>query len=653
MTRRARAPDRGATGSGKQAILLALLAAVVVVAAQAPVLSSQAVSFDDGQFVLDNPLVQNPSWESTARFFREILQPSTVQGYYLPLSMTSLMLDVAAGGRPGHLAPFHRTSLMLHACNTALVVLLLFLLFGKPAPAAIAGILFGLHPLTVEAVAWVGERKTLLASFFAIGSLILYVRHAQRGGRGGRRFLVASLAAYALALLSKPTTVPLPICFLLLDRWPLRRSARSAWKEKIPFFALGAISAAITILSHGRTAFVRLPTALSPLEVVLLAEQNVVFYLRKILWPAGLSSCYPTPSPSSLVQPAALAGSFLFLALIAVLILARRRSRAPLIGFLFFLVAILPTLGFVRYSWVNVSDKYAYLPAIGILLPFTALLGRIWGDGPAIRWRRRRRAGTIAAFLILATLATIGTRRQIGVWRDTGTLCRSMLATAPDEPALLQHYGWYLAGRAQWDEAETAFRHAMRVAPLWPDPQMGLGVALIQTGRLNDAVRLYEELLLRHPDIYQARTNLAGALLRQGRSGEAVDQCRQAVRAAPQFTPAWVRLTDALLAAHRADEALAAGRQGLLLHPDDPDLHNSVGAVFAAEGKLDEAAAEFRSALRARPDHIQARHNLGWVLESQGHLEDAIREYEAVLRIDPGNGPARARLEAARRKQGN
>ena len=209
-------------------LLLALLAAVVaaaICAAYWPVLSAQAISFDDAQFVTENPLVQNPSWQSAGQFLSEVRKPSTVKGYYLPLSMISLMLDYAAGGRPDDLRAFHRTSLALHVLNSVLVIVLIYSLFQQVWPAALLGLLFGLHPLTVEPVAWVGERKTLLAAFFALWCLILYVRYT-RNARW--RWAVASLVMYLLALLSKPTAAPLPLLLLLLDWWPLRRIGKRA-----------------------------------------------------------------------------------------------------------------------------------------------------------------------------------------------------------------------------------------------------------------------------------------------------------------------------------------------------------------------------------------------------------------------------------------
>src|SRR5262245_12561196 len=223
-------------------LIAALLVGAIVAVVHRPVLESQAQSLDDPMFVTNNPLVMNPGWTSVRHFFVEVLHPSSVAGYYLPLSMTSLMTDVALGGRPDDLTVFHRTNLALHVINTLLVLVILYRLFGALMPAAITALLFGIHPLTVEPVAWVGERKTLLATCFALASLWTWLLSLGPRRSGWR---IASVGSYLLALLSKPTVLLLPLLMMIVMWWPLRRPARAMIAATWPYLVRSAAFAAI------------------------------------------------------------------------------------------------------------------------------------------------------------------------------------------------------------------------------------------------------------------------------------------------------------------------------------------------------------------------------------------------------------------------
>jgi len=225
-------------------VILSLSVCACVAAAHWPALSAQALSFDDHEYMAENPLVQNPGWSSARRFLTEVLEPSTIGGYYQPLNMISLMLDYALGGRPDNLLPFHRTSLALHMANTALVIVLLYLLFGRAWVAAGVGLLFGLHPMTVETITWVGERKTLLAAFFALWSLIIYVYFTRKGNW---KLYFGCMVMYVLALMSKPTSLPLPAAMLLMDYWPLGRGNAA--------YGLLAVRAVKAADGFGKSAF--------------------------------------------------------------------------------------------------------------------------------------------------------------------------------------------------------------------------------------------------------------------------------------------------------------------------------------------------------------------------------------------------------------
>ncbi len=433
-----------------------LLAVVAAIAAWThwPALDAQALTFDDDQYLTNNALVQRPSWTSARRFMTEVLEPSTVGGYYQPLTMVSLMLDYAGGGREENLHAFHRKSLLLRVANTLLIVLLLYAVFGNSWVAAAVGLLFGAHPMTVEPIPWVGERKTLLAAFFSLASLLLYVRYA-RQPRPSR--LVAPLLCFVPALLSKPTSTPLPALMLIMDFWPLRRLSLRAAFEKVPFFAVAGVSALVTYVSQSRTSVTSLPGEYPAWHVPLTLAHNIVFYLRKMLWPTDLTSHYPYPDPFTLEHPAVLAGVIGTGLLLASLVVALRWTRAPLSGWSMFFVQILPTMGIIGFTNVIASDKFAYLPAVGVLLVLAALL--CWISAPGRPRSRARLVSVGALIVVVVAFECRATRAYLGHWRDSDSLSLHMLALAPDSGAL------HNRNRDRTEEAIEAYREALRLEP--------------------------------------------------------------------------------------------------------------------------------------------------------------------------------------------
>lgn len=576
-------PPRGplvATGGGRPASLasgarpgrpaaLGFLAALLLVGALVaavhwPVLSARAICLDDDKFIEHNSLVANPGWPSVWRFFSEVTRPSTVPGYYLPLSMTSLMLDHAMGGRPADLRVFHRTSLALHVLVTLLVVLILYRLFGALVPAAVAGLLFGSHPLTVEPVAWVGERKTLLATFFALACLLSYLQHARHGRR---RWIVGSVALFALALLSKPTVAMLPLLLLLLDGWPLKRLSARAVVEKWPFFLLALSSGAVTLLSHQRT--VGIGSAVGPGLPGWLAQAGYLlgFYLMKLVWPTGLSPVYPMPAPLEVLQPVVLPAFLCACGVTLLCLVAARRTRGPLAGWLFFVLAIAPTLGFVKYSWVTASDKYVYFPILGILMVLAWGFAAAW-ESPRLG-RPAGRAALLGAALLVLLAQARGTRATLANWSDSLVLSRHIVEIAPASPAAHIRLGTLLEQGSTPDEALEHFRRAVELGPGRADALMDLGIALE----------------------------------RQGRFGEAAVHLEAAVRCAPAWVDpcnelAWLRATSPDPATRDSAEALRlAARAVDLSGHGDPNVLDTQAAAQAAAGRFEAAVQTSRAAL--------------------------------------------------------
>ena len=598
-------------------VILTVAVCTVVVVVYRPALSAGALSFDDDQYLTNNILVQNPSLESTRRFLIEVLRPSTVRGYYQPLTMISLMLDYALGGRESNLMPFHRTSLILHTANTALIIVLLYLLFGQPWIAAGAGLLFGVHPMTVEPIPWVGERKTLLAAFFSLWSLALYVCYALSPSletqdsrpktpdqgpitENQKEFLIlnskfsilqrqwfyiGSLAAYFLALMSKPTSIPLPVMMLLMDYWPLNRlnakyGLRQALREKLPFFVLGGIFILITYISQSRTSYAVLPGQYNLRFTPLILCHNIVFYLYKIIWPVRLSSHYAFPETLDLSQPMVLAGVIGTFILILLLIFSLRRTRAVLTGVSIFFAAILPTMQIVNFSNVIASDKFAYLPSVGLLMILASFLTWLAGSSYVTKskiWR----VILAAVVLIPAGLESAATRRYLVYWQDSVTLFKYMLRLTPDAPIINYELGYEFQLQGRLDDAIERYRHALKVKPDYVEAYMNAGAALAMKGQLNEAEGYLQRASQLAPSDANVYVNLAKIFQLEGRIDKAVSYFKEALKANPGDVEAYIDLGVTLASERRFNEAADCFRRLLQLEPDNEVALDNLARILA------------------------------------------------------------------------
>ncbi|MCA9249585.1 MAG: tetratricopeptide repeat protein [Phycisphaerales bacterium] len=587
-----------------------LLLCTIVAIVHWPVLSAQALNLDDGDFLRDNPLVQNPSWNSAKRFLVEVLEPSTVDGYYLPVSMISLMGDYAAGGRVGDLHAFHRTALILHILNMVLIAVLLRMLFGHTAAALLTALLFGLHPLTVEPVAWIGERKTLLAMMFALVTMISYVQFTRH-----RRWywMVGATLAFLLALLSKPTAVPLPLMLVAMDYWPLQRAIKRSIVEKIPLFGLAVIFAVITLVSHSRTAGLLESSQRGFFENILLTCHLVAFYGQKLIVPSGLTSVYPPPTPISLSNATILIGVLVTVVVLGVLLYSMRRSRVLVGGAAHVVLGLAPTLGFVRYSWIYASDKYLYLPAIGILLVIAWGLKKWWPKGGL------GQIGLVVAVLIVCGLESMGVRSYLGKWRDTKTLCEHMDSLAPGTPQIL----------------------------------VNLADAYEEDGRRADAIALYRSAVERMPDYALAQNNLGSMLAREGHFDDAVKHLRKALELDAGYAPAYSNLAFALLDSGQVADAESKCQKAIELKPGYPRPMFVMGRIKKAKGDLDGAIEYFRKAVSADRNYAEALMALADTLQLKGRMQEASDVYKTLLTVQPRNAVAHHNYAIAMRESGD
>ena len=626
--------------------ILAVAGAILI--SHWPILSAKTLSFDDSQYLTENHLVQNPSWQSTKRFLTEILEPSTVQGYYQPLAMISLMTDYAIGGRVDNLMPFHRTSLVLHIINTSLVILLVYLLFGHIWAAGIVGLIFGMHPMTVEPVCWVGERKTLLAAFFSLLCLISYVRYSQTSNR---KLYILTIILYILALMSKPTSTPLPVLLLLLDYWPLRRLSKKAIVEKVPLFVICGISAVITMISQGRTATIITPLHRTSADVFFILCHNIVFYPYKMLLPLNLWSHYTFPEPMNMSNPMVCAGVVGSCIFAVVVLFSVRRTRSLLTCWLFFFIAIFPTMGIIGFTNVIASDKFAYLPSLGflILLAFGIIcLSSKTKSGNSAATKNV----IICIFLVLAGLELKATRKYLTHWRDTETFLEYNISKAPKAFSLYNGLGLFRFKQDRIDEAVRCYEQALKLNPNDAEGHNNLGVALATQGKPQRAIFHYKKAIQSRANNPQIYNNMANALAQQGKYNEAAEYYRKALDIRPLNPQFRYNMANTLYEQGKGDQALEQYRRAVRLNPNYVEAHNNIGNILADQGKIDEAMAAYRQALRINPSFAQACYNAGFDLAKYGRIDEAIHYYTQALQIDPNYTSAHNNLAIVLAQQG-
>ncbi len=631
---------------GLVAVLIVIVCAAVLFV-HWPALSAQALSVDDDVYLTRNSLVRTPGWKSAGAFLTEVLEPSTVGGYYQPLTMISLMVDCTLGGRADNLRPFHRTSLILHTANTALIIVLLYELFGQIWIAAAIGLLFGVHPLTVETIPWVSERKTLLAAFFAFWSLIFYVRFARKGSW---KFYIGCVVMYVLALMSKPTATPLPVMMLLMDYWPLKRLKWRAVLEKLPLFAVAALSAVITYISQNRTTLVIMPQAYGPIRIPLVVCHNIIFYLSKMVWPANLS-LYPFPDPFGFSSPMVMVGVIGTCILIPLLILSLRWTPVLLTGWLIFFVAVFPTIQIFQFGKTIASDKFVYLPSIGILMILAAFL--IWICGTKVIHQNTVKYVIVTMIiLMLASAESLAARRYLADWKDTVSLSMRMVKITPNAALPLNHLGIAYVEKGDTERAIECFTQSLKIKP---DTLIynNLGVILTLKGQVDEAIKWYEKAIQFDSRNAEAYYNMANILLSQGKSDQAITGYEKALSINPRYIKAYINLAVVLTQAGRTDEAISRLEEASKMEPGNADVHYNLAMVLRQQGRLDEAIEHLIEVVKIEPNNASVLYDTALLLGQRGRLDEAAEVLHQVLRLQPQNADAHCILGDVLAAQGN
>jgi tetratricopeptide (TPR) repeat protein len=581
-------------------VALALVALNVFV--YAPVRHFDFVNWDDDTYVRQNAVVlAGLTWRGLIWAFTTGHDP-----YWHPLTWISHMVDVQIFGT--HAGGHHVTNVLLSIANTLLLFTLLRRLTRAIWPSAFVAALFAVHPLRVESVAWIAERKDLLSAFFLLLTIGAYARYVDRPGRA--RFAAVSVM-FALGLMAKPMLVTVPFALLLLDYWPLERPAR-LWTlivEKIPLLVLALIVSVLTLLVQQHADAVADFTVL-PLSTRLgHALVAYVAYIGKMLWPFGLAAFYPYPRAT----PAwwLVGGAAALLVAVSVAAARARAHRYLLFGWAWYLVTLVPVIGLVQSGDQSMADRFTYIPLVGLFV-IAAWGGRdLLGRGPA-----GRVSLSIGALTIVVVCAGAA-RVQVGYWKDGATLWTRALEVTPDNHRAHGSLGDLLASQGRYREAIDHYQEAVRLAPTrsW------------------------------------LRRDLARALMKDGQIDRAIGECSIAVRIEPTSPEAHVDLGAALALASRTTEAIAQYTEALRLKPDYALAHNNLAIALAAVGQLQDAIEQEQEALRLGPAQAEWHFQLGVFLYRAGRVPEAVQALEAALRLDPGLEGARQALEILKRQR--
>jgi tetratricopeptide (TPR) repeat protein len=629
-------PVPASTDRGRSiAIAAGLIALTLVVFLQ--VRHFDFVNWDDQIYLTENANVQaGLSWSNVVWALTTTHSP-----YWHPLTWLSHMLDVTMFGMDA--GWHHVTSLVIHIASTLLLFAVFRRMTGEEGKSAFVAAVFAVHPLHVESVAWLAERKDVLSTFFLMVTFWTYVRYVDRPRAVTYSAVVA---AYALALMSKPMVVTLPFALLLLDVWPLQRIGRSrslgsVLVEKLPLLALALIVSGATAIVQKQIG------AVAGLDVLPLGARvtnalvGYVMYVWKTIWPTGLAPFYPFHGyPAWVVVGAGLA----LAAATALAVACWRRWPFVTVGWLWYIVTVAPVIGLMQAGEQARADRFMYVPMIGLSIIVA------WGATPLLGHTRRAgvgrllRPGVVATVLVLGL--AVGAHAQTAYWSDSVTLWRRAAEVTQGNYIAYEKIGEALRDQGRFEEAIDNFEQALKVSPANSPVHVAvvennMGLVRERQRRFDDAERHFAEAARLNPQFAEAQNNYGNALAADGRYDEAITCYRAALVIQPDFTEALIGLGGSLVRLGRPEEAAAQYSAVLRRNPNLAEAHNGLASALLLEHRDDEALVELNRALELKPDLASAHLNIAILLLRKHDTAGARQHLETALSIDPNYEPAR------------
>jgi tetratricopeptide (TPR) repeat protein len=590
------------------------------------------VDFDDDVYVFNNPVVSaGLTLKGMVWAFTHVESSN-----WHPLTWISHMLDCQLYGlNPGG---HHLTNVSLHMVTAVLLFLVLRQMTGALWRSAFVAMVFAVHPLHAESVAWIAERKDVLSGLFFMLTIGAYVRYARLPWSGMRYTLV--LALFGLGLMCKPMLVTLPFLLLLLDFWPLNRwQSRGAGQptfrlagreipkrlilEKIPFLGLAFASCAVTLFAQ-QEAIASLPLSLR----VDNALVSYIVYLAEMLYPARLAVFYPHPV-DGLASWKIILSLVLLVAITGGAVAASRNRPWLLTGWFWYLGMLIPVIGILQVGAQAHADRYTYLPQIGLYILLTWMVADL-----CAAWRHGRKLIGVLASAVLVALIMCA-RIQASYWKDSESLWTHALACAPDNLTARINLGNALLQQGKVDAAMKNFQIALQLAPESAEASYNLGNALLLKGEPEAAAICFEKALEIRPNYVEAHINLGNACFQQGNVNEAISHFRRALELKTGDAKVYYDLGNALSKNGETDKAIICFQQALHLNPDDAEALNNLGIALLQKDKVDEAIKRFQQALQFKPNDAQSCYNLGIALLHKGSTNEAMARFQRALDLKP------------------
>ncbi|HPL66811.1 MAG TPA: tetratricopeptide repeat protein [Smithellaceae bacterium] len=618
-------------------LILCILLSIAVLSVYWQVQNFEFLNFDDHAYVSGRPevlsglTIDNIAWSFS----------TTEAGFWHPMTWLSLMLDYELYGL--NAGGYHWTNLLLHLAST----LLLFSFFLKTTGAlwksGLVAVLFALHPLHIESVAWIAERKDVLSGFFGMLTMVTYTYYL---GRPCLNRYFSVLFVFLLGLMSKPMLVTLPFVLLLLDFWPLKRlnfdnehdgrhysvskKIKKIGLEKVPLLALSLIFSLLTYMAERDVGALSETGALPMIDRLINALVAYVVYLYKMIYPFDLAIFYPHPVAWPLWKGLLCS---LLLVMITVMVFIHLKKRPYLfVGWFWYIGTLIPVIGLVQVGAHAFADRYTYIPLIGIFVVC------VWGIADlAMHWQLRKESIIIVASLYILFIASV-THVQLGYWQTNEKLFRHAIEVTDNNFIAHGSLALALVANKQYDEANDHFKEALRIRPDYAPTYQFWGLSMLRQGKRDEAIQLFYRALEINPDFLEVRYRLIEILPEAKRFSETADQFRAILNKKPEDCPTRSKYAIMLVNNGQSKEAMVEFKKVVQLCPTYAGSRNNLGVILYRQGQLDEAIEHFREAIRLQPKFANAHHFLGRALQQKGMITAGQVHLLKAAEINPDYG---------------